>query len=291
MFPPFTSTAIFPSQPYVGLPDLKFDGMTSRLVASHKAGYPMLIHQNGSAAIAQAVGALAEAQRLFPSPNLRDIVLHAPLITPNQIEMVKNLKNVTISFLMDNLHYWGQPLCQQVFGPERAQKVYPASTAAAAGVRMTMHHDSPVTPPDPLFAMWVAKKRQSQDMPWYPDALSTCPSRFDPDLSISIKQGLKAYTIDAAWQYGLDGSLGSVTAGKTADLAILSDNPLRYENNPDGLLTIKVLATISQGRYFDHAGAPSNRGTAPDSARRGALTGGRRRCERRSAVDRRMRCR
>ena len=265
-FAPFTSTAIFPSQPYVGLPDLKFDEMTSHLVTSHKAGYPMLIHQNGSAAITQAVGALAEAQRLFPSPTLRDIVLHAPLITPNQIEMMKDLKNVTISFLMDNLHFWGQPLCQQVLGAERAQSVYPASVGAAAGVRMTMHHDSPVTPPDPLFAMWVAKKRQTQDMPWYPDALKTCPSRFKPELSISIKQGLKAYTTDAAWQYGLDGSLGSVTAGKIADLAILSDNPLKYEDNPDGLLKIKVLATISQGRYFDHAGdvIVDPRGTAPE---------------------------
>jgi predicted amidohydrolase YtcJ len=265
LFAPFTSTAIFPSQPYAGLPDLRFPEMTSRLVAAHKAGYPMIIHQNGSEAIAQATGAIAEAQRLFPSPDLRDTVLHAPLISPNQIGAMKGLKNVTISFLMDNLHYWGQPLCQQVLGPELAQRVYPASTAVQSGARLTMHHDSPVTPPDPLFAMWVAKKRQSQDMPWYPDAPKTCPARFEPGLGISIKHGLKAYTIDAAWQYGLDDSLGSVTAGKTADLAILSDNPLKYEDNPDGLLKITVLATISQGRYFDHAAAPAApRGTAPE---------------------------
>lgn len=265
LFAPFTSTAIFPSQPYVGLPDLRFPEMTDRLVMAHKAGYPMIIHQNGTEAIAQAVGAIAEAQRLFPSPELRDTVLHAPFILPNQIEMMKNLKNVTVSFLMDNLHFWGQPLCQQVLGPDLAGRVYPASTAVQSGVPMTMHHDSPVTPPDPLFAMWVAKKRQSQDMPWYPDQPAACPSRFQPGLAISIKQGLKAYTIDAAWQYGLEKSLGSVTAGKTADLAILSDNPLKYEDNPDGLLKIKVLATISQGRYFDHAAAPATpRGTAPE---------------------------
>jgi hypothetical protein len=45
-------------------------------------------------------------------------------------------------------------------------------------------------------------------------------------------QGIKAYTIDAAWQYGLEHQLGSIEPGKNADLVILSDDPLAMENNP-----------------------------------------------------------
>lgn len=251
--PPFSDRNIFPVQPYAGLVDVFQGTIYDRLLAAHDSGFPLMIHQNGDAAVYESINALQMAQRTKRSPTLRDIVLHAPMLTPALMTTVRDLGNVTVSFLMDNLHYWGQPLCQQVLGPTRAQGVYPAATTARILGRLTMHHDSPVTPPDPLFAMWVAKTRKTQQMPWYPaGAAKGCPEVFMPDEIISIRQGLKAYTIDAAWQYNLDTSLGSIETGKTADFAILSANPLDYEQKPDGLLTIKVMATVSQGRYLEH---------------------------------------
>jgi predicted amidohydrolase YtcJ len=252
VFPPFTWPSIFTQQPYRGLPDTSRQDLTTRVGMAHAAGFPIIIHQNGDAAIEDSISALEEAKKRHAAPNLRDVVLHIPLITTSQLLRVRNLQNVAASLLMENLYYWGQPICQQVLGPSRAEHAYPAKWAWNQGLHTTMHSDSPVTPPDPLHAIWVAKTRNSDIMPWYPHADQQCPQMLGPAQSITIERALKAYTIDAAWQYGLDDRLGSIKAGKQADLAILSANPLAMESAPDKLLGIRVLATVHMGKYFAH---------------------------------------
>ena len=46
---------------------------------------------------------------------------------------------------------------------------------------------------------------------------------------IPVYDALKAVTIDAAWQYGLDDMLGSLAPGKKADFILLDSNPLTCE--------------------------------------------------------------
>jgi predicted amidohydrolase YtcJ len=53
-------------------------------------------------------------------------------------------------------------MCQQVVGPTLATEtyaLYPAADAEKAGLHVTLHSDTPVRPPDPLFEIWIAKRR------------------------------------------------------------------------------------------------------------------------------------
>lgn len=252
LFAPFNERRIFPNQPYLGLPDVKQPEIAARLKAAHAAGFPMLIHQNGDAAIAESVAALATSA---PPPGLRDIVIHAPMITADQLAAL-NPKQVAISFLMPNVYYYGLPECQQVLGPANSLNMYPIASATKAGLTATLHTDSPVTPPAPLFAIWVAATRQSQQPQWYPNSdKSTCPVTMTSQQglgpqAISIRQGLQAYTVNAAWQYGLEQSHGTLEVGKTADIVLLSSNPLDLEKEPDRLRHVQIVGTYSQGRQF-----------------------------------------
>ncbi|MGO9604332.1 MAG: amidohydrolase family protein [Candidatus Binataceae bacterium] len=259
LFPPFMWN-IFP-QTYMGLPDLSESDMAARAVLAHQSGYPLVIHQNGDQAISNSVAALRQAQQSFPAPNFRDLVLHAPLIDAANLVIVKSL-NDPISFLMNNVYYWGLPLCQQVLGPQLATKsfaLYPAADAENAGLRVTLHSDTPVSPPDPLFEIWVAKTRRPQQPAWYPNFNpGQCPPTLNPEESISIRHGIEAFTTNAAWQYGLENQLGMVKNGFTADLVFLSADPLAMENNPDGLILIRILGTVHHGIFTanPHASEP-----------------------------------
>jgi predicted amidohydrolase YtcJ len=252
VFPPYT-TPLF-KQPYRGVPDLTEQDLQARALSAHLAGFPLVIHQNGLQAVGAGVKAFEKAQAAFPSPGLRDVVLHAPLIDEKLLGTLKALGNVTVSFLMEDLYYYGLPECQQLLGPgpERSN-LYPAARAVEAGLHVTLHSDSPVTPPDPLFAIWVAKTRAVQKPSWYPHKKpAECPLVMGPSQSISIAQGVKAFTVDAAWQYGLEDRIGSIQPGKQADLVFLSANPLSMEDHPDDLKTIRVLATVHRGTLIEN---------------------------------------
>lgn len=247
VFYPFTSTKIFPQQPYVGLPDLSSPDLATAYRTAHNGGFPLMIHQNGDTAIANVVAALADAGT---SPGLRDLMVHFSLPDGEDIQNVKQL-GAGVTFLMPNVYFYGLPMCQQVLGPERTAQLYPAADTADAGIRFGLHADTPVMPPSPLFMIWTAKTRQTQQPSWYPNQDATnCPVVMGGDQAISILQGLKAFTIDAAYLYGLDGQYGSIEPGKIANLVLLSDNPLSMEDQPDQLMDIRILGTVLRGKLF-----------------------------------------
>ena len=68
---------------------------------------------------------------------------------------------------------------------------------------------------NPLSSVWsaVTRKTYSGDI-------------LGEEQRIPVYDALKAVTIDAAWQYGLDDMLGSLAPGKKADFILLDTNPL-----------------------------------------------------------------
>ena len=247
LFAPFNSRSIFEKQPYQGLPDVRRNGFKADFETAHDAGFPMMIHQNGDAAIASVLAELPKAAaRTAGGQPPRDVMIHFAMATPEDLKEVA-ARGAGVTFLTPDLYYYGQPMCHQILGPERTARLYPAGDAVKARVTFGLHSDSPVTPPVPLFMIWTAKTRKTQQMPWYAKD-PACPEKMGEDQSISIYQGVRAFTIDAAWLYGEESTIGSIEVGKTADMVQLSANPLSMENAPDQLKTVRVLGTIHRGR-------------------------------------------
>lgn len=256
LYRPFTEKRIF-KQPYTGLPDVDGRGLHERLETSHKHGFPMVIHQNGDKSITEAVDAILAASP--PPAGKRDVVLHAPMITSDQIARLAKRGDVVASYLIQNVYFWGLPECHQVLGNRRVVNMYPVRESMRAGLRSTFHSDSPVTTPYPLFEAWVAKTRRAQEMPWYVSAKTAgCPAvlidnNLPPgDQSISIRDSLRAVTVNAAYQYGMENERGTLDVGKYADMVMLSADPLAMENDPDQLKTVRVLRTIRYGHVVEN---------------------------------------
>ncbi|MBR4944558.1 MAG: amidohydrolase family protein, partial [Peptococcaceae bacterium] len=110
---------------------------------------------------------------------------------------------------------WGERHRSTFIGEERASRINPCASALKRNIPFSLHNDPPVTKVNPLSSVWSAVTRQTSTG----DVLGD-------EQRIPVYDALKAVTIDAAWQYGLDNMLGSLAPGKKADFVLLDINPL-----------------------------------------------------------------
>jgi hypothetical protein len=85
-----------------------------------------------------------------------------------------------------------------------------------------------------MFLIWSAVTRFSRS-----GAVIGAEQRLTPG------EALRAVTIDAAYQHFEDERKGSLEVGKLADMAVLSENPLRVP--PETIRDIEVVATLKEG--------------------------------------------
>ncbi len=199
------------------------------------AGWPILIHCQGDAAVGDAIDAIEQAFGANPPTGLNRIE-HATMARQDQIARMKQL-GIEPSFIPDFVYLYGAAYRDQIFGPERAEFMVPAGAAAQAGVPFTLHSDSPATglPVNPLRHVQTAVTRRC----------STDNSVVGAGVAVTLDQAMRAITINAARQIGLEDAIGSLEPGKEADLTILEGDP--YKTDPEKLMAIRISETWVAG--------------------------------------------
>ena len=146
---------------------------------------------------------------------------------------------VTISLGPFQYIYWGDLLDGTMFAPEIGSQWMRWGDAVRAGAHLSFHNDGPVSPPIPLLNIQTAITRTTDTGQVH-----------GANQIISIDDALKAETIGAAYMLHRDDEIGSLSAGKYADLVELSMDP--YLADPLTLATqVKVQGTWRSGRKID----------------------------------------
>ena len=78
-------------------------------------------------------------------------------MTQSQLVRMKQLGVATNLFIY-HIYYWGDLHYSTFVGPDRARRMNPAGSAQRLGIPFSLHSDASVTPVDPLFAMWAARR-------------------------------------------------------------------------------------------------------------------------------------
>jgi predicted amidohydrolase YtcJ len=197
-------------------------------------GWQMACHVHGDAGVEVILDVYEEALHRHPRQDHRLRLEHVGAIRPDQLRRAADL-GVTCSIFVDHIHYWGDIIVGGLFGEERGSRWMPAGSAVATGMRVSLHNDPPVTPEEPLRNISVAKTRRA-------------PSGrvLGPEERLTVDQAIRAQTLDAAWQLFSDDAIGSLEAGKYADLVVVSADPRSVP--PEQIADLEIRATYLAGR-------------------------------------------
>jgi predicted amidohydrolase YtcJ len=215
---------------YPAMPDAK--ALEHFTLAASK-GWQIVCHANGDAAIDQCLNSIEAAQTLYPNPDHRSVVIHAQTMRTDQVLRMKALGAVP-TFFAAHTFYWGDYHRESSLGSPRAERISPTRDAINAGLTLTTHHDSPVIMPNAMRIVDATVNRTTR-----------AGRTLGPEQALTPFEALKAVTIWGAVQHFEEGSKGTLTPGKRADLVVLSANPLTIEKSR--IKTITVSATIKDG--------------------------------------------
>ncbi len=208
----------------------------------HGRGWQLAVHTQGDQAALEVVEELREVLGENPRPDHRHRLEHGLLI-PKDVMPDIAASGLNLSYHINHLYYYGEALRTSILGEERAEEMLAVRSALDAGVTVTLHADQPMYPEDPLSLIATAVNRKSRD-----------GHVIGVGQAISVSEALRAVTIDAAWQLGMETKLGSIEVGKYADFVVLDRDPRSVPNGE--LRKLQVLETYVGGvRTYAAGGA------------------------------------
>ena len=200
----------------------------------HDAGWQISVHAQGDRAIRETIDVYEAVLKASPRADHRHRIEHCALFQKDQLDRAFRL-GLTPSWHLNHIYYYGEALRDEIIGPERASGLMPIGSARQSGHRNSLHNDSPMYPAEPFKLMRTAVTRKTRKG----DVIGA-------DQAVSASDAIRFLTIDAAWQMFMEEKVGSLEVGKLADLAVLSENPLRID--PDRLDQIQVIETYIEGQ-------------------------------------------
>ena len=218
-----------------GFPNLTQDQVNGLMLACYKNNVQVYSHCNGDASIDMMIKGHENAIKQLGDTitERRTTIIHSQIMRPDQLLLYKKYKMLP-SFFTNHTYYWGDVHIANL-GKERADFISPMKSAMEMGILSTNHTDGSVTPMDQLFLLWTSVNRISRNGVVVGEAQRITPY-----------EGLKALTINGAFEYFEEKTKGSLKAGKLADLVILDKNPLKVQVND--IKNIKVFETIKEGK-------------------------------------------
>lgn len=203
----------------------------------HQRGLQIAIHAQGDAANKEILDAFESLAGELDYSHSKHRLEHCLLLPQKELDRMKSL-NITPSFHVNHIYYYGDALKDGLVGEERAKILLPVGSAYQKGIKFSLHADQPMFDSNPFKLIQTAVERKTKS-----------GAVIGADQRISVLQAIKALTIDAAWQIDMDDRIGSLKKGKYADFIVLDQDPLTIPTNK--LSSVKCLKTFIDGELVE----------------------------------------
>ncbi len=210
--------------------------MRERLQAADKAGLQICTHAIGDEANSITLDIYGEIEKANGPADRRLRIEHAQHIAPKDFDRFAEL-GVIASVQPYHAIDDGQWLEKRI-GVQRGKTSYAFRTLLQHGVRLAFGTDWTVAPLNPMETLYAAVTRATLD--------GKHPDGWNPEQKLTLTEAMEAYTMGSAYAEFQERVKGSISAGKLADLVVLSDDLFKIA--PADIPKVKVEMTMVGAR-------------------------------------------
>jgi predicted amidohydrolase YtcJ len=216
----------------------------------HQAGIHVGTHAIGDRAIDWVVDTYAQVLADSPTSGLRHSIIHANIPSERAIQVMSMLEekyDAAYPEAQAPFMWWLGDTYAANFGPERSHRLLPLDTFLKHGIHWGGGSDYPITPVAARYGLWASVERETLKGNYGAHPFGTAEA-------VDIHAALRSYTIWGAHQLFLEQRIGSLEAGKDADIAVWNRD--MYEIPSRELKNLKCELTILHGAVVYDAARP-----------------------------------
>lgn len=230
------------ARPYADCPDTRGaavytqEALDELVETAHRAGMACALHSIGDGALDMCLAAIGRAQERDPRPDMRHSVIHCQVTRPDQLQKLRE-RNIVAHIQPIFLDY-DHKIAGDRVGPQLEKSSYNWRTMADLGVHYACGSDCPVESFDVMRGIYCAVTRK--DLAGLPE------QGWLPEQALTVEQAVRGFTLGGAYAVHEDHLLGSLEAGKLADMVVLERDIFTIP--PEEIKDVRVDMTVLGGR-------------------------------------------
>jgi predicted amidohydrolase YtcJ len=212
--------------------------MRERMMKADAAGIQICTHAIGDQGISIILDLYADVVKAHGDADRRFRIEHAQHMAAKDFDRFAQLHviaSVQPYHAIDDGRF-----AEGRIGHDRSSRTYAFRTFLDHGVRLAFGTDWDVAPLNPLLGLYAAVTRATLD--------GKNPNGWFPEQKLTVAEAVEAYTMGSAYAEFQEKEKGSITAGKLADMVLLSDDI--FSIAPEKIRDVKVRNTILGGKVI-----------------------------------------
>jgi predicted amidohydrolase YtcJ len=205
------------------------------VTAANAEGFPVRIHCIAGGSVRMALDAFEASLKANGDHGLRNSIEHIETMHPDDLKRFGEL-GVIASMQVEHLILDSNEKIVRM-GEERCRYEWPVRSLLDAGAPLALGTDFPVVKYNQLRGVGAAVTRRDDD---------GAISGVDNHENITLAEALSANTLGSARAYGRENELGTIEAGKLADIAVIDRN--LFGIPADEIKDATVILTVMNGK-------------------------------------------
>ncbi len=237
MFEPFSDE---PGK--AGLPQMTYEELEQKVVASDAAGFQIGIHAIGTKANHWILNAYQKAAGENGTRDSRHRSEHAQILIQEDIPRFAELG--VIASMQPTHCITDKRFCEKRIGIERSKGAYAWRTLLESGAKIAFGTDYSVEPLNPMEGLYAAVSRK--------DRLGEEGEGWFPEEQLTMEEAIRLYTLGSAYSQFMEDRKGMIKEGYLADMVITDKDLMSIDE--DQIMKTKVDYTIVGGKVVYESG-------------------------------------